>query len=518
MEEVVGEGTSQVIISEAVTVPEAKPPVRSIIDFVARTRITKVTVLPGKVVVDGVVEFAIIYEATEETQTVHVFHAEVSFSTFVVVPGVEPGMTVTPVLAIEHAVFEVKPDGRSVVIRAVAALSVRVSHTVIVDVVTDVSGVPGLQVTKEMIRAETVLGEAEAQYVLRDNLTLPDAKPDAAEIVDQVVTIQIGSTTVLPNKIIVNGTVSLRIIYEARTPTQSVHVAHFTIPFETFVELPGAQPGMAVVASATVEFVSIDVTAQGRGLIVRMIIQITAKVIRVQTIQVVTNVTGVAGLEVIKDLIRLQEVLGDSKAQGIVRELVDIPEEKPLAADIIDFSSSPQIKRVIVAPGKVIVDGTIAQRIIYEPLGDPTQTVHTLHYTIPFSDFVVLPEAKPGMVARVSVRVEHANFEVPPAGEPIMVTKILQLTARVFRTRLINVVVKVALGVTRPPCAGTVTANLVNVRQGPGMTYAVIAQVNAGTVVGVLDTQAGWVRVRLQNGVEGWISAQYVKYDCKPLG
>ncbi len=518
MEEVVGEGTSQVIISQAVRVPEEKPPVRSVIDFVARTRITKVTVLPGKVVVDGVVEFAILYESTAATQTVHVFHAEVPFSTFVVVPGVEPGMTVTPVLAIEHAVFEVKPDGRSITVRAVAALSIRVSHTVIINVVTDVSGVYGLQVTKERISAETVLGEAEAQYVLRDNLTIPDAKPDAASIIDQVVTIQIGSTTVLPNKIIVNGTVSLRIIYEARTPSQSVHVAHFTIPFETFVDLPGAQPGMAVVASAVVEFVSIDVGSGGRTLMVRMIVLVRAKVIRVQTIQVVTNVTGVPGLTVIKDLIRIQEVLGDSKAQGIVRELIDIPEEKPAAADIIDFSSSPQVKRVIVAPGKVIVDGTIAQRIIYEPLDDPAQTVHTLHYTIPFSDFVVLPEAKPGMVARVAVRVEHANFEVPPSGDPIMVTKILELTARVFRTRLLNVVVRVILAPQRPPCAGTITGNLVNVRQGPGTTYAVIAQVNKGTMVGVFETQSGWVRVRLQDGREGWISAQFVHFDCKPLG
>jgi hypothetical protein len=83
LEEVVGEGTSQIIVSQPVTVPAEKPPARSIIDFVANPRIESVTVLPGKVVVDGVIEFAIIYESTAETQTVHVFHAEVPFSHFV---------------------------------------------------------------------------------------------------------------------------------------------------------------------------------------------------------------------------------------------------------------------------------------------------------------------------------------------------------------------------------------------------------------------------------------------------
>jgi hypothetical protein len=521
LEEVVGEGTSQIVVSQAVTIPEAKPPARSIIDFIASTRIDTVTVLPGKVVVDGVILFAIIYEATEATQTVHVFHAEVPFSQFVEIPGVEPGMTATATLTIEHAVFQVSPDGRSVTIRAVASLKIRVTQSVILDVVTDVSGVAGLQVTREIIKAETVLGEAESQLVLRENLLVPEAKPDVARIIDQVTTITVTQTTVLPNKIIVNGTISLRVIYEARTPTQSVHVAHFTIPFEAFVEVPGAQPGMTVVASATVEFVSVDVSADGRTLTVRIIIQTRVKIIRVQSIHVITNVTGVAGLEVDRELVRVQEVLGEGRSQEIVRELIDIPEQKPLAASILDSSSTPEVRRVIVAPGKVIVDGVIAQRIVYEPLADPTQTVHTLHFTVPFSGFVVLPEARPGMSARASVEVEHANFEVPPAGEPIMVTKVIQIIARIFRTRQVYVVTNVAICVPGPIgkcCTGTVTANLVNVRQGPGMTYAVVAQVNTGATLTVVSLQPGWVKVRLPNNVEGWIAVQFIRHDCLPLG
>ena len=99
-----------------------------------------------------------------------------------------------------------------------------------------------------------------------------------------------------------------------------------------------------------------------------------------------------------------------------------------------------------------------------------------------------------------------------------MVTKVLEITARIFRTRQIHVVTKVKCAVAPGICEGTVTANLVNVRQGPGMTYAVIAQVNAGTMVQVLQLQAGWVRVRLPNHREGWISSQYVRHDCLPLG
>lgn len=517
LEEVVGEATSQVVITAPVTVPEPKPPVASVIDFVTRTRIDKVTVLPGKVVVDGAVELAIIYEAAVPYQTVHVFHAEAPFSTFVEIPGVEPGMVASPSVVIEHAAFEVSGDGRSITVRMVVFLTVRVSRTAIVKVITDVFGIPGLQVTKEMLRAETVLAEDSAQHVVRSTLPIPEVKPDVAAVLDQVATVEVTRTTVLPNNVIVAGTINLRTIYEAQTPYQSVHVVHHTIPFELFVDVPGAQPGMTVVASANIEFVKVDVSNNGRSITVRIILEVKAKVIRVQTIQVVTAVTGVAGLHVIRELVRVQEVLGAATSQGIVREIVDIPEEKPLAREIFDFSSTPEVQRVIVAPGKVIVDGVIAQRIIYEALLDPTQTIHTLHISVPFSDFVVLPEAKPGMVARVSVNVEHASFEVPPAGEPIIVTKVLQITARVFRTRQLHVVTDVKIA-KKPVCSGVVTGNLVNVRQGPGLTYGVITQLSAGTQVQVLEVTRDWLRIKLPHYKDGWISAQYVKHDCMPRG
>lgn len=516
LEEVVGEGTSQIVISEPVSVPEPKPVVASVIDFAAKTTITRVTVLPGKVVVDGVVSLSIIYEAQVPYQTVHVFHADVPFSTFVEIPEAEPGMVATPIVTVEHAAFEVRPDGRAVLVRMVLSMYVRVVRTVLLEVVTDVFGIPGLQVTKEMIKAETVLGDVTTQAVVREQLTVPEAKPPVVSIIDYVAQISITSTTVLPNKVIVNGVISLRVIYEARTPYQTVHVAHFTIPFERFVEIPGAQPGMAVVANAVVEFVALDVTANSRVITARIVLEITAKVVRVQTLQVVTGVTGVAGLEVEKELVRVQEVLGENTSQAIVRELVDVPPEKPPVAAVLDFTATPEVRRTIVAPGKIIVDGTIAQRIIYEPLMEPTQTVRTLHFTVPFSEFVVLPDARPGMVARVFVQVEHVNFEVPPAGEPVMVTKVLVLTARIFRTRQISVVTAVAIG--KPVCTGVITAHLVNVRHGPGMIYPVIAQVNAGTQVTVLEITNEWLRVRLPSGQEGWVFAQFVRHDCMPRG
>ncbi|MDX9871509.1 MAG: family 10 glycosylhydrolase [Clostridia bacterium] len=57
---------------------------------------------------------------------------------------------------------------------------------------------------------------------------------------------------------------------------------------------------------------------------------------------------------------------------------------------------------------------------------------------------------------------------------------------------------------------GTVTASILNIRNGGGLQYAVLAKVARGTKVTVLDAKTGWYNVRLANGQTGWASADYV--------
>ncbi|HEY8343116.1 MAG TPA: SH3 domain-containing protein, partial [Calditerricola sp.] len=56
-----------------------------------------------------------------------------------------------------------------------------------------------------------------------------------------------------------------------------------------------------------------------------------------------------------------------------------------------------------------------------------------------------------------------------------------------------------------------VTASVLNVRSGPGTTYAIVTKVKRDTRLTVQKQQAGWLQVRLPNGRTGWVSGQYVR-------
>jgi hypothetical protein len=51
-----------------------------------------------------------------------------------------------------------------------------------------------------------------------------------------------------------------------------------------------------------------------------------------------------------------------------------------------------------------------------------------------------------------------------------------------------------------------VNADVVNIRTGPGTQYNIITQVNNGDILSVIDKSGDWYKVKLQNGVVGWIA------------
>ena len=63
-----------------------------------------------------------------------------------------------------------------------------------------------------------------------------------------------------------------------------------------------------------------------------------------------------------------------------------------------------------------------------------------------------------------------------------------------------------------------VTADAVNVRQGPSTANPVIGRVTRGEAVTMVDEQAGWVRIRIEgDGVEGFVAARLLT-DLDPAG
>lgn len=111
------------------------------------------------------------------------------------------------------------------------------------------------------------------QLSVQETLTIPAEKPDAEQIVTVSAEVVITGTTVIRTpvgtsqegqiltgyKLVVEGKVCQQIEYVADEPTQSVHAAHFVIPFSTYIVLPADfVPGTPVTVTGYIEDIFVE--------------------------------------------------------------------------------------------------------------------------------------------------------------------------------------------------------------------------------------------------------------------
>ncbi|MFP6639043.1 MAG: SH3 domain-containing protein, partial [Myxococcota bacterium] len=70
----------------------------------------------------------------------------------------------------------------------------------------------------------------------------------------------------------------------------------------------------------------------------------------------------------------------------------------------------------------------------------------------------------------------------------------------------------------RPPESGTgtITADTLNVRKGPGTGHAVIGQFRRGEKIVIRKKEGNWIQTRIKKGgrfLTGWVHGGYVRVD-----
>lgn len=453
VEHVIGEKTKQAVVQDVFRVPEPKPCIEKIISIDKTVKVTKVEVIKNKVIVEGHLNLQIVYAAAAPGQPVHHTHARLNFTQFVEIPGAEPGMTARAKVTVEDIQGKVKP-GTPNMFEIIAVLQIFVKVTETAEITVLVEPPPGVKAIVERLRVEEVIAEGTAQAIVSGKFNVPPEKPPVRKVLDVDASVTITDKKVIQDKVVVEGDVTLQIIYVAALATQPVHHMHQTLHFTQFIEVFGAEPDMNVTIDETISHVGFD-EIDPNTVKVEVILDKVAKVTRPRELDVVVDIVD---KDVQREVLRVDHVVGEDRVQVAVREDVDVPLEKPGCTKVLDV----KIHKVEVLPediviikDKVIVSGRIDMQVLY--VSDlPDQSVHHMDAMVKFRNFIQIPGAMPEMNVTVQSAVEHAAGRCADFGRRITLEIVLNLTARVVESLQIYVVLceEIPPG-PPPPCPFT---------------------------------------------------------------
>lgn len=468
VQHVVGENTNQVSLRSVVIFPVE---VRKIMDVTAEVRDLQATPLDDKVIVEGLFHKQIAWVSNVSREiggiaylqdAVYDLPVDERFTTFVDLPGVTPDSVIEVDARVEFVDHNDIPDGttsgdewqQTVILE----VHVRATETMEVDIITDIE-VPagsGIKVIKDTITVEDVIGEAEKQVNVMANINLP-AGVEAAKVKSADAEVRNITTEVLPNKVIVQGTLHKQVFYVDATTRQ---MFEFSIDedFTTFVHLDGVTPRTDVTVNAVLEYVKFDLvtpTTATQSAIIKLVVRAVAT----RKITVVTDVIG-PGIDVVKEILKAEHVVAEGKQQVAI-ENTNITFPRP-ARKVAKTDARIDINRSEskLLPNKIVVVGSLHKQIFYVDVC--TNGVFETSFDEPFTTFVDVKGAKPGMNVTYRKRVEHVDVtsmgplptvedSCPPA---VYVpedfrwkqTAIVEIKVKVTETRELNVVTDIIVG------------------------------------------------------------------------
>ncbi|MGB9904168.1 MAG: DUF3794 and LysM peptidoglycan-binding domain-containing protein [Desulfotomaculales bacterium] len=494
--QVVNENTQQAVVRGKVTVPEAKPDVDKILSTDKTASIDRLEIVPDKVIVEGTLTVQVVYIAFEPAQSVHHMHVQLPFTTYVGVPGVEPGMEVQGKVTVEDLnIVRSRDDARQFDVAAVLSVFVKVTEIREVEVLTECPA--GATCKTETIKVANVVASETKQVIVSDDFDVPSEKPSIEKILNVMTTAEVTDRRILENKVIVDGTVTIQVLYVAMEPDQPVHQLHRTFSFSDFLEVPGARPDMDVRVDVKVESADLDQLFPDR-LRADVVLALTANVFETKEVNVLTEV---AGAQVNMVRLKIDHVIGEDSSQVVLRDTFETPDPKPEVRKILSTTvDRVEVTEAKVLKNKVIIRGDVSVQVVYVAALE-NQAVHAMHRKIPFRTFVEIPGATEGM--EVDVRAVVEFLDADKQGCNMTIELVLKVTARVFETMQKDVAVEVVAPGVCPP--GEVITYTIQ----PGDTFFNLAQRFNTSVEAIIQANPGVNPNNLQVG-------QVINIPCAP--
>lgn len=456
VDQVVGEDKVQTVVEGSIVLPYGKPDIERVLSVEAKvnTENLEINVIDDKVVIEGAVDVAALYvgKVSAESQPVHFVEGTVDFSAFVKIPGARKNMDVRVKARVEHVQFSHKDARpREIEVRIIVEFFVKVTKRVQLEIVVDATGPADLQVLKESIRVDHVVGEGRAQKIVKGEVEVPPKKPDILEILKVEGKVRTTETKLLDHKVVIEGVLELNILYVGDAgkgmPQQPVHFMEAEIPFTEFVEVPDCRKDMSKTVKVNVEHIRARKKDE-RSIAVEAVLDIRAKVLEPKTIDVVEDLFSPSkGLDVKKTRIKVDKVIGEGENQIIVKEAFKVPLEKPPIQQVFKTEAKAKVTEARIIDDKVVVEGILKLETLYvaeAPYCSPQQPVHFVEHETPFTIFVEIPGAREDMMLDFEVEVEHVSSKVDPNdARRYEVRVVLKLVAKVTRMVQLDVVLDV---------------------------------------------------------------------------
>ena len=222
-----------------------------------------------------------------------------------------------------------------------------------------------MELVRENIECEQLLGENSIDTVVRADYVVPDTHPDVVEILMLDAKPCIVNKEVMQDKVFIEGQVEYNILYLAKDEERyGIYNITYASKFSNTIDVLGAGSRMQCEAECYVEHME-KMILNERKIGVEGIIKLKCEVYKNYEFQIVKDVIGVHDMQLLKNPGTIDKIIGTVGQDLIAKSHIEIPKEKPQIGTVMKCDIMLHKKEVRVYEGKVQASAFARVELLY---------------------------------------------------------------------------------------------------------------------------------------------------------
>ena len=419
-----------IMVEGDMIVPDSKPDILSTICTSGVVCVYKKEALEDKVRIDGNINTYIMYLADDTQDKVRGINTNLDFSEMIPVSNVKEGMEAsvqTKLKSIECKVI----NGRKIGIKASLEVDIKVYEKEDIEIVNDIQNAEGIQIQKENLTVNSLVGMGENKIYAKDNLSI-NSVDNLAEILKIDVTIVDKDVKVSYNKILAKADAKIKLMY--LTEDNRVNVVEAKMPLVGFIDIPNVTEENICDINYEVRNIVIKPNSvEEHSIYVEMEVGVSAIVYEEKQINLIQDLySPCENLEFNKKKITTitgKRILTEIKQ---IRETVEL--EGMENKNIVDVDINPIIEKQENLMNKILYTGNLDVNFVL--IGNDFQT-EIRNSKIPFEYSVDIEDSE-NMNNKLTIEVASQDFIVQEQG--IVTSNInLNMENNMYKNTNINV-------------------------------------------------------------------------------
>lgn len=264
-----------------------------------------------------------------------------------------------------------------------------------------------MEIVKDILKVEEQKGYEEIESLIETEIYLNQTKPDIEKILWADGKVEILSTKIVKDKILVNGIVKFKLVYKSNEEELSIYSLETNKDFREEIEIDGITEEMISEVKTTLEYIEYELKDE-RKVSLKALINLWGKVEQTNLVEIIKEIKESPNLEMLKEKIKYNYVLGREESYALIKEAFEVGDNMPPIEEILKIDMHPYEKEFSISLDRIIISGILECSIIY--FGE--NKLNSIKREIPFTHFLEMEEIDQDSKCQLNMEVVDGDYEL----------------------------------------------------------------------------------------------------------